>query len=42
MALEQKGRPVVAITLKDLEEATIEKLDRFFLKVVNCLKGYKV
>jgi glucose-6-phosphate isomerase len=42
MALEQKGRPVVAITLKDLEETTIEKLDRFFLKVANCLKGCKV
>ncbi len=36
-ALEQRGRSVVAITLKDLEPATLDALDEFFHQAARCL-----
>ena len=39
MALAQSGRPVVAITLKDLEEGTLKVLDEFFREVRRELKS---
>lgn len=41
MALEQKGRPVVAITIRDLEEDSLERLDEFFRQAANFLKVHK-
>lgn len=38
MALEQRNRLVVAITLKDLEPASLEALDAFFAEVARHLK----
>jgi glucose-6-phosphate isomerase len=39
MALAERGRPVVAITLRDLEESTLKALDEFFHEVVKELKS---
>ncbi len=38
MALEQRGRLVVAITLKNLEEPSLDALDAFFGEVARCLR----
>lgn len=38
MALEQRGRPVVALTLKDLEEPSLDAVDAFFAEVARCLR----
>ena len=38
MALEQRGRLVVALTLKDLEEKSLDSLDSFFAEVARQLK----
>jgi glucose-6-phosphate isomerase len=38
MALAERGRPVVAITLKDLEERSLSALDEFFQQAVRHLK----
>ncbi len=42
MALQEKDRPVVALTLRDLTESTVERLDDFFRQVANALKGCKI
>jgi len=42
MALAERGRPVVAITVKDLEEASLTSLDEFFRQVSGHLRGWKV
>jgi glucose-6-phosphate isomerase len=42
MALQEKGRPVVAITVKDLDDSSLERLDQFFHQVANSLKGIKI
>jgi len=42
MALQDRSRPVVALTLRDMSESTIERLDDFFRQVANALKGYKI
>jgi hypothetical protein len=39
MALAERGRPVVAITLRDLEEPTIASLEAFFRQVAIELKS---
>jgi glucose-6-phosphate isomerase len=39
LALEQRGRPVVAIVLKDLSERSLAALDEFFRLAANRLKG---
>lgn len=39
MALSERGRFVVAITLKDIEESSLEALDDFFREVASSLKG---
>jgi glucose-6-phosphate isomerase len=39
MALAEKGRPVVAITVKDLEEDSLDKLDEFFRQAAVLLKA---
>ncbi len=36
-ALEQRGRSVVAITLKDLDTATLDALEEFFNQAARCL-----
>ena len=36
-ALEQRGRSVAAITLKDLEPSTLDALDEFFHQAARCL-----
>lgn len=38
MALEQRGRLVVALTLKDLEEPSLDAVDAFFAEVARCLR----
>jgi glucose-6-phosphate isomerase len=38
MALEQRGRVVVALTLKSLEEPALDALDAFFGEVARCLR----
>ena len=38
MALEQRARPVVALTVKDLEPASLASLDEFFKAVATRLK----
>jgi hypothetical protein len=38
MALEQRGRIVVALTLKSLEEPALDALDAFFGEVARCLR----
>lgn len=38
MALEQRGRLVVALTLKNLEGPSLEALEAFFTEVARCLK----
>lgn len=38
MALEQRGRLVVAITLKNLEDPSLDALDAFFGEVARCLR----
>ncbi len=40
MALAERGRDVVAITLKDLEPASLNALTDFFAQVVVSLKGF--
>jgi len=42
MALEERRRPVVAITIKDLEDGTLERLDEFFRRVAAVLKTCKI
>jgi hypothetical protein len=42
MALAERGRAVVAITVKDLEENTLASLDDFFRQVAQHLKAAKV
>lgn len=39
MALQQRGRLVVTLTLKDLEDSTLDKLGRFFLRAASHLKN---
>ena len=41
MALEQRGRLVVAITLRDLSEASLKALDEFFRQAAAHLKRWK-
>lgn len=41
MALSERKRPVVAITLKDLSTSTVGALDEFFVNVAKKLKGRK-
>ncbi len=41
MALEQRGRLVVAITLRDLSEASLKALDEFFRQAAAHLKHWK-
>jgi hypothetical protein len=41
MALEQRKRPVVSITLKDLEEESLISLEDFFRQAATCLKSIK-
>lgn len=41
IALAERGRTVVSITLKDLENATIAALDEFFAQAAKYLKGRK-
>ncbi len=41
-ALEERRRPVVAITVKDLEDGTLESLDEFFRRVAAVLKACKI
>jgi len=38
MALAERGRSVVSITLRDLEPATLAALDEFFQQAATCLK----
>ncbi len=38
MALEQRGRLVVAITLRNLEDPSLDALDAFFGEVARCLR----
>jgi glucose-6-phosphate isomerase len=38
MALEQRGRLVVALTLRNLEDASLDAVDAFFAEVARCLK----
>jgi glucose-6-phosphate isomerase len=38
MALEQRGRLVVALTLKDLEQSSLDALDAFFAEAARCLR----
>ena len=38
MALAERGRAVVSLTLKDLEPRTIDELDEFFRETAQCLK----
>lgn len=42
MALGEKSRPVVAITVKDLEESTLARLEEFFHQAATALKSAKV
>jgi glucose-6-phosphate isomerase len=42
LALEERGRPVVAIVLKDLSERSLAALDEFFRQAGNCVKHGKV
>jgi hypothetical protein len=42
MALAERGRYVVAITLKDLDETTLTALDEFFRNVATLLKTRSV
>jgi glucose-6-phosphate isomerase len=42
MALAERGRHVVAITLKDLEDRTLGALDQFFRETALHLKGVKL
>jgi hypothetical protein len=42
LALEERGRPVVAIVLKDLSEKSLAALDEFFRQAGNCVKHGKV
>jgi hypothetical protein len=42
MALAERGRPVVALTVKDLEEETLERLDEFFRRAAGSLKACKI
>jgi hypothetical protein len=42
LALEERGRPVVAIVLKDLTEKSLAALDEFFRQAGNCVKHGKV
>ena len=39
LALEQRGRPVVAIVLKDLSDRSLAALDEFFRLAANRVKG---
>lgn len=39
MALAERGRPVVSITLKNMEGETLEALDEFFHRAASHLKG---
>jgi len=39
MALAQRGRAVVAITLKDLDERTLAALDEFFRQAIRHLES---
>jgi hypothetical protein len=39
LALEERGRPVVAVVLKDLSERSMAALDEFFRLAANRLKG---
>jgi hypothetical protein len=41
MALEQRGRLVVSITLRDLSEASLKALDEFFRQAAAQLKRWK-
>jgi glucose-6-phosphate isomerase len=41
MALAERGRSVVAITIKDLEEASLRQLDDFFVQTAALLKARK-
>ena len=40
MALAERGRDVLAITLKDMEPASLKALDDFFVQVAASLKGF--
>lgn len=42
MALEERARPVVAITVKDMEDESLAALDDFFRQAANSLKACKV
>jgi glucose-6-phosphate isomerase len=42
LALEQRGRPVAAIVLKDLSEKSLAALDEFFHQAASCVKHGKV
>lgn len=42
MALAERKRAVVALTLKDLEEETLEALDDFFRRAAACLRGVRL
>jgi hypothetical protein len=41
MALAERGRSVVAITIKDLEDASLRQLDDFFAQTAALLKARK-
>ena len=42
MALSERGRHVVAITLKDLDDGTLSALNEFFRETASLLKGFKI
>jgi hypothetical protein len=42
MALAERGRHVVAITLKDLEDGTLSALNELFRETAALLKGFKI
>jgi hypothetical protein len=42
MALKQKGRPVVALTIKNLEDSSLEELDEFFHQAAQAVRDYKI
>jgi hypothetical protein len=39
IALAERGRPVVAITLKNMEEESLHALEDFFHRAAQCLKA---
>jgi glucose-6-phosphate isomerase len=42
LALAERGRPVVAVTVKDLEEDTLKRLDEFFHQAAAYLKAARI